>query len=84
MCEIVHRTCHVFSEHLLPHHVKLPTEDRLREIIQEFEVLWGFLQTVGAIDESHIPILKCPFDYFNCKGFYSVILQAVVDSRGLH
>ena len=38
MCEIVHRTCRVFSEHLLPHHVKVPTEDRLRETIQEFEV----------------------------------------------
>ena len=27
VCEIVHRTCRVFSEHLLPRHVKLPTKD---------------------------------------------------------
>ena len=49
-------------------------------------VLWDFPQTVGAIDGSHIPILKpvdCPSDYYNRKGFYSVIVQAVVDSRGL-
>ena len=86
VCEIVHRTCQVFSEHLLPRNVKIPTKDRLREIVQQFEVLWGFLQTVGAIDGSHIPILKpvdCPSDYYNRKGFYSVIIQAVVDSCGL-
>ena len=57
-----------------------------REIIQELEVLWGFPQTVGAIDGSHILILKSvdsPSDYYSHKGFHSVIIQAVVDSRGL-
>ena len=41
---------------------------------------------MGAIDGMHIPIIKpdiCPSDYFNRKGFYSAIMQAVVDSRGL-
>ena len=50
------------------------------------ENLWGFPQVVGAIDGSHIPILKpieCPSDYYNRKGFYSLLLQAVVDSQGL-
>ena len=65
MCEIVHRTCQVFSEHLLPRHVKIPTKDRLREIVQQFEVLWGFLQTVGAIDGSRILL----GDYTSCSGF---------------
>ena len=86
VCEIVHKTCWVISEHLLPRHVKIPTEDRLKEIVREFEVLWGFPQTVGAIDGTHIPILKpveCPSDYYNRKGFYSVIIQGVVDSHGL-
>ena len=45
----------------------------------------GFPQVVGAIDGTHIPILKpqeSPSDYYNRKGFYSVIMQAVVSSRG--
>jgi hypothetical protein len=40
---------------------------------------WG-----PAIDGSHIPI-KAPYlfpvDYFNRKGFYSIVLQAVVDHK---
>ena len=41
---------------------------------------------VGAIDGTHIPIIKpdnSPSDYFNRKGFYSIIMQAVVDSSGI-
>ena len=41
---------------------------------------------MGAIDGTHIPIIKPdnnPSDCFNRKGFYSIIMQAVVDSRGL-
>ena len=38
---------------------------------------------VGAIDRSHIPIKapkQYPMDYYNKKGFYSTVLQAVIDS----
>ena len=59
-------------------------EDRLTEIVDEFEYLWGFPQVAGAIDRTHIPILKLkesPSDYYNHKGLYSILMQAVVDSR---
>ena len=39
-------------------------------------------QCVGAIDGSHIPIAGTAMnhtDYYNRKGWYSVILQGVVD-----
>lgn len=44
-----------------------------------------FPQALCAIDGSHIPIKappNNPRDYFNRKGYYSIILQAVVDSYG--
>ncbi len=51
--------------------------------VKKFKEKWGFPQCLGAIDGSHIPI-KAPIeyhaDYYNRKGWYSVILQAVVDS----
>ena len=57
----------------------------MKEIINEFEILWRFPQVIGAIYGSHIPILKpveSASDYFNRKGFYSIIIQGVVDSLG--
>ncbi|XP_069784397.1 uncharacterized protein [Narcine bancroftii] len=38
----------------------------------------------GAINGSHIPIIAPSVDataYYNCKGWHSVVLQAVVDHR---
>ena len=85
MCNIVLKTCRVMAQQLLPKYVCIPDEDRLKEIVDEFEHLWGFPQVAGAIDGTHIPILKpkeSPSDYYNRKGFYSILMQAVVDSRG--
>ena len=42
----------------------------------------GFPQVVGALDRCHVAILapnENPADYINRKGFYSVILQALVN-----
>ena len=78
VCDIVHRTCRVMAEHMLPNYVKKPSEERMKEIIDEFETLWGFPQVIGAIDSSHMPILKpveSASDSFNQKGFYSIIIQ---------
>ena len=81
---IVLETCQAIAKFLLPRYVKFPSPQMLKEIITGFEVLWGLPQTVGAVDGSHIPILKpveCASDYYNRKGYYSIILQAVVDFR---
>ena len=51
-----------------------------------FESFWGFPQAVGAIDGSHIPIIKpaeSASDYYNRKGYYSVLIQGLVDHRGI-
>ena len=71
---------------LLARYVHLPKGTRLREIVDGFEVCWGFPQVAGAIDGTHVPVIKPqddPSDYYNRKGFYSIIMQAVVDYRGL-
>ena len=49
-----------------------------------FETAWGFPQCVGAIDGCHIPVQAPALnhtDYYKRKGWYSILLQAVVDSK---
>ena len=60
----------------------VPNGDLLKEIVN---TCWGFPQAVGAIDGSHVPIIRpqeSACDYYNRKGFYSIIMQGVVDFRG--
>ncbi|KAJ4934099.1 hypothetical protein JOQ06_006906 [Pogonophryne albipinna] len=64
--------------------IKVPTAAQLRAIMQAFRDKWHFPQVVGAIDGTHIGILApsdTPADYYNRKGFHSVILQGMVDHR---
>ena len=58
VCIIVCNTTCAVTQHLLPLYVQMPSQERLREIVLEFETLWGFPQVAGAIDGTHIPILK--------------------------
>ena len=85
-CEIVNETARQIVTHLLPKYVKIPSGDRLKEIVEGFELILGFPQAVGAIDGTHIPIIRpqySPADYYNRKGFYSIIMQGFVDFRGI-
>ena len=63
-------------------YIKCPTGEELKRAVARFEEKWGFPQCVGAIDGSHVPIAAPELnhtDYFNRKGWYSMIIQAIVD-----
>ena len=82
VCLIVRDVCDAIVQVLLPKYIHTPHGERLQSIIDGFASKWGIPQCVSAVDGSHIPIvspLDCPADYFNRKGFHSIILQAVVD-----
>ena len=82
VCEIVQDTCRAIVRILLETYIRFPTGDALKRVIDGFEDKWGYPQCVGAIDGSHIPIAAPELnhtDYYNRKGWYSMLLQAVVD-----
>uniref|UniRef100_A0A672GSN4 DDE Tnp4 domain-containing protein n=1 Tax=Salarias fasciatus TaxID=181472 RepID=A0A672GSN4_SALFA len=86
VCRCVQDFCDAARERLVPELIKFPDLQTLQEMSAYFHSRWGLAQCVGAIDGSHIPIIApqdfhC--DYFNRKGWHSIILQAVVDGRGL-
>ena len=82
VCVTVHEVCHAIVSILLQRYIKIPTGDSAHTVVDGFLHTWGFPQCFGAIDGSHIPILPpmdSPQDYYNRKGWHSIVLQALVD-----
>ncbi|XP_065680298.1 uncharacterized protein LOC105847669 isoform X2 [Hydra vulgaris] len=82
---IVHEFINAVNDILLPKYVKFPLSvENLNKHSRDFEAILGFPQCVGAVDGCRIPI-SAPKDqatsYYNYKGWYSIVLFAVVDSR---
>ena len=64
--------------------IRLPKGEALTNIIDGFETRWGFPQCGGAIDGTHLPILPpgdFKVDYYNRKGWFSVVMQGMVDHQ---
>lgn len=85
VCLVVKEICTAIVDTLLSKYIHIPGGAALQETIQRFEFEYGFPQCAGVVDGSHIPIIspqECPADYYNRKGFHSIILQGTVDSQG--
>lgn len=86
VCLVVKEVCSAIVQLLLPKYIRVPTGDALKAVIGGFKIDYGFPQCAGAVDGTHIPILsphECPADYYNRKGWHSIIVQGVVDNKGL-
>ncbi len=86
VCLITKDVCMCIVDHLLPKYIRMPCGDALKQVVAGFKEKLGFPQCVGAIDGTHIPIIspqECPADYYNRKGWHSIILQGLVDHNGL-
>ncbi|XP_064384383.1 uncharacterized protein LOC135333340 [Halichondria panicea] len=85
VCIVVKEVCAAIVDVLMPRCVRIPTGHDLRTVVDGFENDFGFPQCAGVVDGTHIPIVSpeyCPADYYNRKGWHSVILQGTVDNAG--
>ncbi|XP_059374201.1 uncharacterized protein LOC132111046 [Carassius carassius] len=81
VCTLVHEVTATLKRKLFKRFISLPRVEALQNTIN------GFAERVyplcaGAIDGSHIPIIAPQEDaaaYYNCKGWHSIVFQAVVD-----
>ena len=83
---VVHETCKAIVTKLMSLYVSFPAGEQLNEVVQGFKGKWGFPQCAGSIDGSHISVTPPAMnhtDYYNRKGFYSILVQAVVDHEYL-
>ena len=86
VCVIIHDTCAAIVKVLSDKYISFPTGNNLKKVVDRFRTKWEIPQCAGAIDGSHIPV-KSPAlnhtDYYNQKGYYSIVLQAVVNDEYL-
>ena len=54
----VREVCEAIVDILLPRYIKVPSGDRLHNVVDDFDCNWGLPQCVGAIDGTHIPIMS--------------------------
>ena len=41
-CEIVNDTAKQAVTHLMPKYIKVPNEDWIKKLVEDFELIWGF------------------------------------------
>ena len=83
-CTIFHEFVTAVNVALGPQYLTRPSGDEFVRIVQGFQNKRGFPQCGGAIDGTHIPIIVPKDkrnDYYNRKGWYSMVMQAVCDHR---
>lgn len=86
VCVIVHDTCRAINSVFSKDFIVFPSDHQLSEVIEGFRSKWDIVQCAGAIDGSHIPISPPSLnhtDFYNRKGWYSIVIQAVVDHKYL-
>lgn len=83
--EIVHETSSILWECLQAEYMPVPTRQKWVDVAERYYTLWNLPNCVGSLDGKHIRI-KAPDNsgsfYINYKGYFSIVLLAVVDADG--
>lgn len=83
--KVVPETCQAIVDEYLEEVIKCPrTPEDWKEVADDFSTRWNFHYTLGAIDGKHVAIKAPPHTgsyYYNCKGFFSIVMLAVVDAN---
>jgi len=84
MSVIVRQCCKAIQKHLLHVVIEKLTQVNMKTRTTEFESLQGIPYIIGAIDGSLVSIVAPSKDspkYYCRKGFYSALLQGMVDAQ---
>ncbi|XP_064469700.1 uncharacterized protein LOC135384425 [Ornithodoros turicata] len=76
--------CEAVITTLEPEWVKMPSAETMADHIKECSAVCDFPQAVGALDGCHFlisPPKQSATDYYNYKGWHSIVLLALVDHR---
>jgi len=81
---VVREVCQAIIDEYLDELMTCPsTPDEWRQVANQYYQKWNFPHTCGSIDGKHIACKAPPktgTQYYNYKGFFSIILFAMVDA----
>ncbi|XP_050304523.1 uncharacterized protein LOC126742038 [Anthonomus grandis grandis] len=84
LCNIRPETCLAIYTTLKDKYLKFPrNKEEWLNIAEKFNQKWNFSNCGGALDRKHIRITQPPStgaQYYNFKGFYSIVLMALVNA----
>lgn len=83
--KIVDDVCLAIWKLLFPIYLPPPKRENWKKIANDFNDIWNFPNCARAIDGKHIAIICLPgvgSEYYNDKGYHSIVLQAIVDAHG--
>ena len=84
ICKFVPQVCKAILKEFQQEYLMCPTDpEDWKKIEESFGNRWNVPHAVSALDEKHIAIKKpkkSGSEYFNYKGYFSVILLAFVDA----
>lgn len=83
VAKIIEETMSIIWKRLKPIYVKQPTKHSCIDVAEKFQERCNFPNVIGAVDGKHVSIKAPPnsgSNFFNYKGFFSIVLQGVADS----
>ena len=83
ICKFLHQVCKVILKEFQQEYLVFPTDPEDWKKIEERFRQWNVPHAVGALDGKHIAIKKpkkSGSEYFNYKGYFALVLLALVDA----
>lgn len=82
---IIPETCNAIVQMLKGRYLQFPTKpQQWKEVAKQFEDFWNFPNCGGALGGRHVRINPPPHSgsfYYNYKGFFSIVLVAIVNAE---
>ena len=82
VCSGINEVSTVIFQKMKTKFITIPQGEEVNEVMRIYKDKWQFPMCTGAIDGTHIPIIASVVDHaVNRKGYHSIVMQAVVDSK---
>ena len=85
ICKFIPQVCRAILAEFQEEYLTYPTDpEDWKNVEEKFRTRWNVPHALGVLDEKHIAMKepkKSGSEYYNCKGFFSLVLLTLVDAN---